>query len=59
LFSRHLRRAPRRLRWLKSKMREAFEEVLGEELGGTKSVEVSYGPNWGEQTELEDPSEKE
>jgi DNA polymerase-1 len=46
-------------RWLKEKMREAFEEVLGPELGGPKSVEVSYGPSWGEQLELEDPDEKE
>ncbi len=38
--------------WLKEKMREAFEEVLGPELGGPKSVDVGYGPSWGEQTEL-------
>lgn len=40
--------------WLKEKMREAFEEVLGPELGGPKSVDVGYGPSWGEQTELEE-----
>jgi DNA polymerase I-like protein with 3'-5' exonuclease and polymerase domains len=38
--------------WLKEKMREASEEVLGPELGGPKSVDVGYGPSWGEQTEL-------
>jgi DNA polymerase I len=37
--------------WLKSKMRSAIEEVLGKDLGGEKSVEVSYGPSWGETTE--------
>ena len=41
-------------RWLHAKMREAFEEVIGPELGGPHSVEVSYGPSWGEQVELED-----
>jgi DNA polymerase-1 len=45
-------------RWLKEKMREAFEEVLTPELGGPESVEVSYGPSWGEQKRLEDPDEK-
>jgi hypothetical protein len=39
-------------------MREAFEEVLGSELGGLESVEVSYGPSWGEQVELADPDQK-
>jgi DNA polymerase I-like protein with 3'-5' exonuclease and polymerase domains len=39
--------------WLKAKMREAMEEILGEELGGPKSVEVGYGPSWGECVELE------
>jgi DNA polymerase-1 len=34
--------------WLHDKMREAFEEVLGLELGGPGSVEVGYGPSWGE-----------
>jgi len=34
--------------WLHAKMREAFEEVLGPELGGPESVEVGYGPSWGE-----------
>jgi DNA polymerase I-like protein with 3'-5' exonuclease and polymerase domains len=34
--------------WLKSKMVEAFEEVLGPELGGSRSVEVGGGPSWGE-----------
>ncbi len=37
--------------WLKAKMRQAIEEVLGKELGGPKSVEVEYGPSWGERTE--------
>ncbi len=40
--------------WLKAKMREAMEEILGEELGGAKSVEVGYGPSWGECVELEE-----
>jgi DNA polymerase I len=44
--------------WLHSKMREAFEEVLGPELGGPKSVEVSYGPSWGEQEEPKNPEEQ-
>jgi DNA polymerase I-like protein with 3'-5' exonuclease and polymerase domains len=34
--------------WLKSQMVEAFEEVLGRDLGGSKSVEVGGGPSWGE-----------
>ena len=34
--------------WLKSKMVEAFEEVLGPKLGGSKSVEVGGGPSWSE-----------
>ena len=34
--------------WLKSQMAEAFQEVLGPELGGPKSVEVGGGPSWGE-----------
>ena len=37
--------------WLKAKMRQAMEEVLGKELGGPKSVEVEYGPSWAESTE--------
>jgi hypothetical protein len=39
--------------WLKAKMREAMEEILGEELGGLKRAEVGYGPSWGECVELE------
>ena len=34
--------------WMKSKMVEALEEVLGPELDGPKSVEVGGGPSWGE-----------
>jgi hypothetical protein len=34
--------------WLKSRMVEAVEEVLGPKLGGSRSVEVSGGPSWGE-----------
>jgi DNA polymerase-1 len=34
--------------WLKLKMVEAFEEVLGPGLGGPRSVEVGAGPSWGE-----------
>jgi len=34
--------------WLKHRMVEAFEEILGSELGGLKSVEVGTGPSWGE-----------
>ncbi len=37
--------------WLESCMVEAFEEVLGPELGGPKSVEVGGGPSWGETEE--------
>jgi len=37
--------------WLKEKMRSSIEDVLGRDLGGEKSVEVSYGPSWGETTE--------
>jgi DNA polymerase I-like protein with 3'-5' exonuclease and polymerase domains len=40
-------------RWLHVKMREAFEEVLGTQLGGPHSVEVSYGPSWGEQRDVQ------
>ena len=35
------------LRWLKSRMVEALEEVLCPELGGPGSVEGGGGPNWG------------
>ena len=38
--------------WLKVKMGEAMEEILGRELGGPESVEVGYGPSWGECVEL-------
>jgi DNA polymerase-1 len=31
--------------WLKAKMREAMEEILGGELGGPKAAEVGYGPS--------------
>jgi DNA polymerase-1 len=34
--------------WLRGKMRGAIEEVLGKGLGGKESVEVGYGPSWGE-----------
>ena len=37
--------------WLKEKMQAAIEEVLGPALGGPKSVEVGYGPSWGETVE--------
>ena len=37
--------------WLKETMRSSIEDVLGKDLGGEKSVEVSYGPSWGETTE--------
>jgi hypothetical protein len=37
--------------WLKSRMVEAVEEVLGPELGGSRSVEVGSGPSWGETEE--------
>jgi len=40
--------------WLKTKMGEAKEEILGEELGGPRSAEVGYGPSWGECVELEE-----
>jgi DNA polymerase I-like protein with 3'-5' exonuclease and polymerase domains len=40
--------------WLKAKMGEAMEEILGEELGGPRSAEVGYGPSWGESVELEE-----
>ena len=40
--------------WLKANMREAMEEILGEELGGPRSAEVGYGPSWGECVELEE-----
>src|SRR5215204_546851 len=39
--------------WLKAKMGEAMEEILGKELGGPKCVEVGYGPSWGECVEVE------
>jgi DNA polymerase-1 len=38
--------------WLKAKMGEAMEEILGGELGGPKCAEVGYGPSWGECVEL-------
>ena len=38
--------------WLKSKMVEAFEEILGPELGGPGSVEVGAGESWGETVEV-------
>ena len=37
--------------WLKEKMRSSIEDVLGKDLGGRKSVEVSYGSSWGETVE--------
>jgi DNA polymerase I-like protein with 3'-5' exonuclease and polymerase domains len=37
--------------WLKEKMRSSIEDVLGKDLGGENSVEVSYGPSWGESIE--------
>jgi DNA polymerase I-like protein with 3'-5' exonuclease and polymerase domains len=37
--------------WLKEKMCSAMEEILGSGLGGPRSVEVGYGPSWGETTE--------
>jgi DNA polymerase I-like protein with 3'-5' exonuclease and polymerase domains len=40
--------------WLKAKMREAMEEILGEELGGAKCAEVGYGPTWDDCVELEE-----
>jgi DNA polymerase I len=45
--------------WLKAKMREAMEEILGGELGGPKSAEVGYGPSWGECVELEESQDME
>jgi len=39
--------------WLRTKMAEAMEEVLGKELGGPKCVEVGYGWSWGECVVLE------
>ena len=39
--------------WLKAKMGEAMEEILGEELGWPRCAEVGYGPSWGECVELE------
>jgi DNA polymerase I len=39
--------------WLKAKMVEAMEEILGTELGGPKCAEVGYGPSWGECAQLE------
>ena len=39
--------------WLHGKMRAAIEEILGPKLGGPKSVEVGYGPSWGECTDVE------
>jgi DNA polymerase-1 len=44
--------------WLHAKMVEAFEEVLGPDLGGEESVEVGYGPSWGEQQDVELPEDK-
>ena len=38
--------------WLGAHMRAAIEEVLGVALGGSKAVEVGYGPSWGETTEV-------
>ena len=40
--------------WLKAKMGEAMEEILGTNLGGPKCAEVGYGPCWGECVELEE-----
>jgi DNA polymerase I-like protein with 3'-5' exonuclease and polymerase domains len=40
--------------WLKAKMGEAMEDILGTELGGPRSAEVGYGPSWGECVELEE-----
>jgi DNA polymerase I-like protein with 3'-5' exonuclease and polymerase domains len=40
--------------WLKAKMSEAMEEILGGELGGPKAAEVGYGPSWGECVESEE-----
>jgi len=40
--------------WLKAKMGEAMEEILGGALGGPKSAEVGCGPSWGECVWLEE-----
>ena len=40
--------------WLKAKMGEAMEEILGAELGGPKCAEVGYGPSSGECVDLEE-----
>ena len=40
--------------WLKAKMGEAMEEILGGELSGPKRAEVGYDPSWGECVELEE-----
>jgi DNA polymerase-1 len=40
--------------WLKAKMVEAMEEILGKELGGPECAEVGYGPSWGECVGLEE-----
>jgi len=38
--------------WLKAKMGEAMEEIMGKELSGPKCAEVGYGPSWGECVDL-------
>src|SRR5215203_985779 len=43
--------------WLKAKMGEAMEKILGKELSGPKSAEVGYGPSWGEYMTLEESLE--
>jgi DNA polymerase-1 len=43
--------------WLKAKMGEAMEEILGRELGGPACAEVGHGPSWGEYVELEESLE--
>src|SRR5215211_3159127 len=40
--------------WLKAKMGEAMEEILGKELSGPACAEVGYGPSWGEYMQLEE-----
>jgi DNA polymerase I len=40
--------------WLKAKMGEAMEDILGRELSGSKCAEVGYGPSWGECVEPEE-----
>jgi DNA polymerase I-like protein with 3'-5' exonuclease and polymerase domains len=40
--------------WLKAKMGEAMEDILGTELGGPTYAEVGFGPSWGECVELEE-----